>query len=50
MVSIEGGGYCFSIELCVPVPDWSQAAQLWDLVGDCDVGSAEMLELLGHWG
>jgi hypothetical protein len=50
VVSTQGGGYCCSTELCVPVPDCANAVLLCDLDGDGAVGVLDFLALLDAWG
>ncbi|MHC4080253.1 MAG: right-handed parallel beta-helix repeat-containing protein [Planctomycetota bacterium] len=50
IVNTEGGGFCCSTELCVPVPDCSAAALPCDFDGDGAVGVLDFLALLNAWG
>ena len=48
MVTDDQGGFCCSTQVCVPVPDCSQA--LADLDGDGFVGVMDLMMLLGQFG
>ncbi len=48
MVNDDQGGFCCSTQVCVPVPDCSEA--LGDLDGDGFVGVADLMLLLAHFG
>ncbi len=50
MALVGDGGFCCSTEVCVTVPDCSQAFQTCDLDGDDAVGVADFLALLSAWG
>jgi hypothetical protein len=50
LVNTEGGGFCCSTQLCVPVPDCSAAALPCGLDHDGEVGITDFLLLLGAWG
>jgi hypothetical protein len=50
LVNSNGGGFCCSTELCVPVPDCSAAALPCGLDHDGVVGITDFLLLLGAWG
>ncbi|MHC4350130.1 MAG: hypothetical protein ACYS15_16585 [Planctomycetota bacterium] len=46
----DEGGLCCTTQLCVPVPDCSQAALPCDVDGDAVVGVSDFLLLLAAWG
>ncbi len=48
MVNDDQGGFCCSTQVCVPVPDCSEA--LGDLDGDGIVGVMDLIMLLGQLG
>ena len=48
MVNDDQGGFCCSTQVCVPVPDCSEA--LADLDGDGFVGVMDLILLLGQLG
>jgi hypothetical protein len=50
LVNAAGGGFCCSTQLCVPVPDCSEAVVPGDLDGDGTVGVLDLLALLAAWG
>jgi len=50
LVNTEGGGFCCSTQLCVPVPDCSASALPCGLDHDGVVGVTDFLLLLGAWG
>jgi hypothetical protein len=50
IVNTQGGGFCCSTQLCVPVPDCTLSALPCDLDGDGAVGVLDFLALLNAWG